>query len=98
MRPAGRGRRLSLELEAQDLPGLSHGHSPVGHRALLVVFEESPGGHVHAPLLKAGYSFHAGLTNCSAWRGIAVRLALESLFGLPWNDCSAWRGIRTIGL
>jgi len=25
---------------------------------------------------------------------MAVRLALESVFGLPWNDCSAWRGIR----
>jgi len=34
-------REARLELEAQDLPGLSHGHSPVGHRALLVVFEES---------------------------------------------------------
>ena len=29
-------RELRLELEPQDLPGLTHGHSPVGHRPLLV--------------------------------------------------------------
>src|SRR5450830_1172652 len=25
--------------------------------------------------------------------GIGVRLAPESVFGLPWNQCSAWSGI-----
>jgi hypothetical protein len=35
-----------------------------------------------------------GLGNCSPWRGITVRLAVEPLFVLAWNRCSAWRGIR----
>ena len=34
-----------------------------------------------------------GLGNCSTWRGITVRLAVESVFGLAWNHCSPWRGI-----
>jgi len=67
----------------------------VGHRALLVVFEESLAAF---SMRRFAWGSQIPLRAPKSVRlagGIGVRLAPESVFGLPWNQCSAWSGIRT---
>ena len=100
----GAPREPGLVLEPQDLPDPSHGQSPVGHRALLVVWSRrvwrpSPcaASTCRRSLpLAASKLFGFERNRCSACSGIGVRLAVESVFGLPWNRCSASSGIRSL--
>ena len=71
-------RESRFEGEAQDLPGLPHGQSPVGHRALLVILIEES---------LAAASMRRFRCRLSPPRGA------QKLFGLAWNRCSACRGI-----
>lgn len=83
---AGDGHRLENgDPEALDL--------------LRVSFRLSDNPHLPADYIAAICREYVGLwqrrsrpRNCAASSGTGVRLAPESVFGLPWNQCSAWSG------
>ena len=76
---------LALELEPEDLPGLAHGHSPVGHRP--------PPSRLSKESLAAS-SMRRFVSS------VAIPRAGRKLFGLAWNHCSpsrAWISVSESG-